>query len=179
MIIALTGLHGSGKSYFARNIPPKYGFDILYKNDIIKRMCKEKEIENWHDWYIKSFNNNKEKTTIEVLSHIPTDKNIILDAIHSYDEWMIAKEYIKDIYLAVLIAPEDIRKERRDEKDEEKDIKRISFWHSNDKCLLTESSWAFNGAATLEENERSFLEFLKYINSKKIKEKVLERKIKL
>ena len=32
MIIVLTGLHGSGKSYFANNICKKYGFDIEFDN---------------------------------------------------------------------------------------------------------------------------------------------------
>lgn len=31
MLIALTGLHGAGKSYFANNIIAKYGFNICSK----------------------------------------------------------------------------------------------------------------------------------------------------
>ena len=56
MIIVLTGLHGSGKSYFANNICKKYGFEIIYKNDLIKKMCEKKNIYSWHNWYIENFN---------------------------------------------------------------------------------------------------------------------------
>ena len=56
MIIVLTGLHGSGKSYFANNICKKYGFEIIYKNDLIKEMCKKMNINSWHEWYIENFN---------------------------------------------------------------------------------------------------------------------------
>lgn len=42
MIIALTGLHGAGKSYFANNIIAKYGFTICSKKDLIRYICKEK-----------------------------------------------------------------------------------------------------------------------------------------
>lgn len=178
MIIALTGLHSSGKSYFAKNVTEKYGFETIYKNNIIKKICKSKNINNWHEWYIKEFNSNKEKITKEILQQIPNDKNIILDAIHSYDEWIIAKEHIDDIYLALLVTPENIRKQRREVLDYEKDKKRISFWHSQEgKCLLTEASWAFNGGASIETNEKNFLEFLKYINLNKTKG--LERKRKI
>ena len=108
MIIVLTGLHGSGKSYFANNICKKYGFEIIYKNDLIKEMCKKMNINSWHNWYIESFNKDFITTTIKILQNLPKDKDIILDSIHSYDEWMVAKKYLKDVYLALIIAPENI-----------------------------------------------------------------------
>ena len=105
MIIVLTGLHGSGKSYFANNICKKYGFEIIYKNDLIKEMCKKMNINSWHEWYIENFNKDFITTTIKILQNLPKDKDIILDSIHSYDEWMVAKKYLKDVYLSLIIAP--------------------------------------------------------------------------
>ena len=41
MLIALTGLHASGKSYFANNIPVKYGFKVYNKKEVVKYICME------------------------------------------------------------------------------------------------------------------------------------------
>lgn len=183
MIIVLTGLHGSGKSYFANNICKKYGFEIIYKNDLIKEMCKKMNINSWHEWYIENFNKDFITTTIKILQNLPKDKDVILDSIHSYDEWMVAKKYLKDVYLAVLITPEEIRKKRYENDDFLKDIKRINYYHNkennNINCLYACATWSFNGIASDEINEKSFLELLNYINNFKIKEKKLERKKKL
>ena len=106
-----------------------------------------------------------------------------MDSIHSYDEWMVAKKYLKDVYLALIIAPEDIRKSRYEKDDFLKDIKRINYYHSkennNINCLYACATWAFNGSSCDEVNEKSFLELLNYINNSKTKEKELERKKKL
>lgn len=183
MIIVLTGLHGSGKSYFANNICKKYGFEIIYKNDLIKKMCKKMNINSWHEWYIENFNKDFITTTIKILQNLPKDKDIILDSIHSYDEWMVVKKYLKDVYLALIIAPEDIRKSRYEKDDFLKDIKRINYYHSkennNINCLYACATWAFNGSSCDEVNEKSFLELLNYINNSKTKEKRLERKKRL
>lgn len=183
MIIVLTGLHGSGKSYFANNICKKYGFEIIYKNDLIKKMCEKKNINSWHNWYIENFNKDFITTTIKILQNLPKDKDVILDSIHSYDEWMVAKKYLKDVYLALIIAPEDIRKTRYEKDDFLKDIKRINYYHNkennNINCLYTCAIWSFNGIASDEINEKSFLELLNYIDSNKTKENKLERKKKL
>ena len=78
-----------------------------------------------------------------------------------------------------------IKKEKkRYEKDDFlKDIKRINYYHNkennNINCLYACATWAFNGIASDEVNEKSFLELLNYINNFKIKEKELERKKKL
>ena len=106
--IMIIGNNGSGKSYFANNICKKYGFEIIYKNDLIKEMCKKMNINSWHEWYIESFNKDFITTTIKILQNLPKDKDIILDSIHSYDEWIVAKKYLKDVYLALIIAPENI-----------------------------------------------------------------------
>lgn len=53
MLIAMTGLHGAGKSYFASNIPAKYGFKVYNKKEIIKFLCKKKRGETIGDNGIK------------------------------------------------------------------------------------------------------------------------------
>ena len=96
---------------------------------------------------------------------------------------MVAKKYLKDVYLAVLITPENIRKKRYEKDDFLKDIKRINYYHNkennNINCLYACATWSFNGIASDEINEKSFLELLNYIDSNKTKENKLERKKKL
>ena len=90
---------------------------------------------------------------------------------------------MKDVYLALIIAPENIRKTRYEKDDFLKDIKRINYYHNkennNINCLYACATWAFNGIASDEINEKSFLELLNYIDSNKTKENKLERKKKL
>lgn len=168
MIIALTGLHASGKSYFAKTIAEKYGFEVIYKNDLIAKICKSMNINDWYKWYYENFNKDKYATTLKILSHLPKDKNIVLDAVHSYDEWMIIKNYYLNAFLIVIVTPEKERIKRQEECDSIKNQKRINYWHNINNneinCLLAEAFWTFNGASSLEINEQSFLEFLEFIN---------------
>lgn len=165
MLIAITGLHGSGKSYFSHCIPPKYGFEVFYKNDIIAEIFNNKT--NWIEQYREAYKNNPESLIKEILSHLPLEKNVILDAVHSYEEWKIIKSLETSARLILVTTPREVRISRRKE-NENKDVKRIQYWHSIEKdsvnCLLTQVSWSFNGGASLENNEKNFVEFLNFLN---------------
>ena len=50
------------------------------------------------------------------------------------------------------------------------DKKRIEYWHSDNNCLLTNVSWAFNGDVSKELNIKLFEEFLKYIKDRDSKD---------
>lgn len=172
MLIALTGLHAAGKTYFSSNIPPKYGFFVYSKKDIIKLLCKESTgRDDWQQWYREEFNRNAYQVTSKILSYLNLQDKIILDAIHSDLEWKIIKSIVKDAELVQITTPEFIRKQRREEGDEEKDKKRMGYWHNGGGCLISEVSWTFNGGASLELNEKMFQEFLQYTKNK---EKAME-----
>lgn len=167
MLLAITGLHASGKSYFANNIPPKYGFKVYNKKDIVKHICKkETGREDWNEWYKEEFNKNAENMTRKIISYININENIVLDAVHSDLEWSIISNLVPNSELVGIITPELIRKSRQEEGDEEKDKKRIKYWHNGGGCLLANLSWCFNGGASIEINERMFEEFLEYIDKK-------------
>lgn len=174
MIIALTGLHSAGKSYFTQNIPQKYGFKVFSKKKIIEDLCKEETgRDDWNEWHKEEFEKNPEKITLKILSKLPLTENIILDAVHSNFEWDIIHKYFPESILTLMTTFEVDRKERwnREINLDEADKKRIGFWHTTgveNICLLTKVSWAFNGSASLEQNELSFIELLEYI--KKLKE---------
>lgn len=183
MFIAITGLHASGKSYFIHNIPEVYGFEVYDKKDIVKKLCrKETERNDYWEWYKEEYNKNPYDTTYKILSELPFDKNIILDAVHSYKEWKIIKSINKEAIIVLVTTPEMIRATRWEEGDKEKDKIRIEYWHSDYEgesgCLLTEVSWSFNGAASLETNIASFEELIHCygLNNNRNKQKILTRK---
>lgn len=184
MIIALTGLHSAGKSYFTQNIPGKYGFKVFSKKKIIEDLCKEETgRDDWNEWHKEEFEKNPEKITLKILSKLPLNDNIILDAVHSNLEWNIIHKYFPDSILTLITTFEVDRKERwnREIDLNEADKKRINFWHSSgveDICLLTKVSWALNGSAPLEQNELSFLELLNKINELKKEDIKMLNKIK-
>ena len=169
MLIALTGLHASGKSYFANNIPVKFGFKVYNKKEIVKYICKEKTgREDWNEWYREEFNKNAYNVTNLILSYINLDENIILDAVHSDLEWRIISSIVPNAELIGIITPDFIRQQRREEGDLEKDEKRIKYWHNGGGCLLTNLSWTSNGGASLKINEEMFKEFLQYVQKKQL-----------
>ena len=130
------------------------------------------------------FNKNPYDITYKILSELPFDKNIMLDAVHSYKEWKIIKSINKEAIIVLVTTPEMIRATRWEEGDKEKDKMRIKYWHSDYEgesgCLLTEVSWSFNGAASLETNIANFEELIHCYglnnNNNKNKQKILTRK---
>ncbi len=176
MFIGITGLHGSGKSYFAHNIPTKYGFLVYYKNDIIADIFNY--VPGWEELYRKEYQRDPRKLILNILSRLPLDRDIVLDAIHNNNEWNIIKSIIPNAMLLLVTAPKEIRISRRKENIE-KDMKRIQYWHKIKKdntvdCLLTQVSWSFNGNASLESNSKNFEEFLKYARNKELEALVKE-----
>ena len=183
MLIALTGLHASGKSYFANNIPYKFGFKIYDKKKIVESICKEEiaYTDDYWSWYQQEYNKDPYKMTYKILSKLPLDENIILDAVHSYKEWKIIESIVPDSMIVAITTPEIIRESRWDEGDKEKDIKRIKYWHSDYNgehgCLLTQVSWSFNGGASLETNESCFADLVKFIDLEKNKKNSNKQKV--
>ena len=169
MLIALTGLHGAGKSYFANNIPSKYGFTIYNKKDIIRYICKnETNRDDWGQWYSEEFNKDAYRITETILSYVDYENDAILDAVHSDFEWGIISNIVPDASLIGVITPEFIRAQRREDGDVEKDKKRIKYWHNGGGCLMTDLDWTINGGASLEFNEKAFEEFLQYVRRKQL-----------
>ena len=95
MLIALTGLHGAGKTYFASNVPIKFGFKVYNKKEIIQYICKEKTgRSDWRQWYKEQFNKDAYKITEMILSYIDLNNNNILDSVHSDLEWQIISSIV-------------------------------------------------------------------------------------
>lgn len=169
MFIALTGLHAAGKSFIANSIMSKYGFNIYSKKDIICYACKSLTgKDNWREWYKDEFNRDPYNITKIIISYLNLEEDIVLDAVHSDLEWGIIKSLIPNAELISIVTPDYIRSKRREEGDLEKDKKRIGYWHNGGGCLLSESSWALNGGASIEMNEKLFVEFLEYIHNRQL-----------
>lgn len=172
MLIALTGLHAAGKSFFASNIPHKFGFEVINKKELVEYICRtETNKDDWLTWYRTEYNKDPFGMTSKIMSYLPKDKDIILDAVHSYKEWKIIQSIDSEALLAVITTPESVRSQRWEKDDPIKDIQRIEYWHSDyngeNGCLLTQASWSFNGAASLKTNEDSFRDLLRCIQKNK------------
>lgn len=182
MFIALTGLHGAGKSYFSLNIAKSFNFMVYNKKEIVRKLCERAtgNPDNWNRWYNDEYEKDPVAMTKRILYELPLEQNIILDAVHSNLEWDIIKSIVPDAALAVVITPYEIRKERKGEYGIDKgDASRIRYWHTNGAttdCLLTSACWSFNGAASLETNLNSFNDFITYLASLE-KEKTKIKKI--
>lgn len=185
MIIALTGLHSAGKSFFTKQVPEKHGFKVINKKELVAQLCKEEaNREDWNDWYREQFNKDPYEMTMKILKALPSEDNIILDSVHSNLEWKIIKEIIPDATLILITAFNKDRKERWNSEFniEEKDNQRIEFWHSKnveDKCLLTQVSWALNGSGTIELSEQNFIELVNYLKKNNVEDGIkIKRLIK-
>jgi len=172
MLVALTGLHCAGKSYFTKNVPPKYGFKVYNKKEIVASLCRlENGGDGWQGWYKYEFNKDPYTMTAKIINTLPIDEDIVLDAVHSNVEWDIITQLVPDSVLAVFVSPDDVRKNRWTAEIDisKKDIKRIGFWHTdieNKECLIMKIGWSFDGTATLEENEQRFKDLIKLQSSK-------------
>lgn len=178
MFIGITGLHGSGKTYFSNNIPTKYGFLVYYKNDIIADIYNH--VDNWEELYRKEYRTNPYNLIKNILSRLPLEEDILLDAVHNNREWNIIKSIIPNAKLILVTTPREIRVSRRIQNTQ-KDEKRIQYWHNVNKdntvdCLLTQISWSFNGNASIENNQRNFEEFLEY--AKKEEKEYIQNQLK-
>ena len=171
MFIGITGLHGAGKTYFCNTVVSNFGFKVFSKKVELLKMYKTITGRNdWIEWYRNQYKKDPKKITEFILSNIGESDDIIFDAVHSPIEWEIIKLKFPKAELIEIITPYDIRLKRTSVKDIEKDKKRIEYWHSDNNCLLTNVSWAFNGDVSKELNIKLFEEFLKYIKDKDSKD---------
>lgn len=179
MIIALTGLHCAGKSYFLDNIPEKNGFKVFKKNELIEEMCAYNGIENWHKWYQEEFTKSPYETTKKIIDCLP-EGDVVLDSVHSNLEWEIIKSIREDAILALIVSPDYERELRWNSqyKLTDKDNLRIHYWHNESaesQCLLSQVSIAFNGNLPIEYNNFLFKELVKIIKKEKNKVKILKK----
>lgn len=183
MFIALTGLHRAGKSHFLKNVPHKYGFTVLDKKQLLAYICKiETGRDDYAVWYAEEFNRDPYAMVKKMVDYIPTDQNIVLDAVHSNVEWYILKELVPNAKLMLVTALKEDRQERWDRVETEdldkKDAKRIGFWHSDNPnlpCLLTDVSWTINGSGSIELIDLSFKELVGRMMELEEKPKILKR----
>lgn len=163
MILTLAGLHGSGKSYFSSYIATKFGWSVYVKRDLLKLLHdNEGGKDDWVVWYREIYASiGPYEVMKRILNFIPFSNRLILDSIHNIAEWKAVKECRPDAILSVIIAPKAVRIARNKPDDKLLDIQRVNFWHDdNNSCLIAESEWCFNGAASSKTQNAEFEAFL-------------------
>lgn len=115
MIIAVSGLHGTGKSTIAKKLAEELGLDYYSTGSAFREMAKEKDMS------LEEFNQYVE-------SHPDIDKKLdykVLDIAKKKDEYVIESQLsgylLKEVadYKILLKAPLKVRVERMAERDDE------------------------------------------------------------
>jgi len=165
MMLALSGLHGSGKSHLSALIASGFGWDICVKRDLLKLLHISENITgDWVVWYRTLYAaEGAYEVTRKLMGFVPARDRIILDSVHNLTEWRAVRSLRPDAILASVIAPKAVRAARNGSEDPGLDIQRILFWHGDKEsasCLAAESEWCFNGAASAEVQRTEFEAFL-------------------
>lgn len=163
MILALSGLHGSGKSHLSAIIAAEFGWQVCVKRDLFKVLhARENAGGDWVAWYRAFYaSEGVYEVTRALMSLVPESDRVILDSVHNLAEWKAIRDLRSDAVLALVIAPKAVRAARNDSEDSGLDAQRVQFWHGNDaSCLAIECDWCFNGAASVEVQRIEFESFL-------------------
>jgi len=156
MIVGLVGYHSSGKSYLSEFVVKNYGWRHILKRELLREWSTMGGNEQaFIDWYRDLYHR---MGSYEIMLHLlrlikysrDSKEVILLDAIHTPDEWKAVTEIEPDSILASVILPKSLRLARSTPEDMELDIKRERFWHNGNACLLSQVEWSFNGMANEE-----------------------------
>ncbi|OGY54434.1 MAG: hypothetical protein A3A24_00215 [Candidatus Buchananbacteria bacterium RIFCSPLOWO2_01_FULL_46_12] len=162
MILVLAGLHGAGKSHLSSYIAAEFGWTVCVKRDLLMLLHSHVGVgDDWVSWYRTLYTSEGPYEVMKrLLNFIPTNDRLIIDSVHNLAEWKAIKKRYPDAVLAAVIAPKAVRMIRNNPEDEFLDIQRVCFWHGDDgSCLIAESEWCFNGAASTEVQRIEFEAF--------------------
>lgn len=169
--IGLCGLHGAGKTYLASRLHELAGWPVLDKRAILQRLFqngwfRRSADEVWEAWYRSIY--ERFGSGVMMMKAVEcagmTESIVIVDAVHTPDEWRALQACAPHSVLVGVWTPSAIRELRRDEPPE-MDVRRIHFWHQKDTCLMSMTEWAFPGALTSESFERLCQAFISYVST--------------
>jgi nicotinamide riboside kinase len=158
MIIGLTGYHSSGKSVISQFLAKEFNWRWILKRKLLQEWSGVGDDEYaWTEWYRDLYNRmGSYQIMHHLLKKINYQKNkneiIILDAIHTPEEWSAIKEIDFDSLLVGVFIPKECRLQRSSPEDLVLDLKRQQYWHTgeNNLCLLSQIEWSFCGTANQE-----------------------------
>lgn len=170
--VGLCGLHGAGKTHIAARLRDLGGWTVLDKRLELKRLYgsgwfRREKHEAWEAWYrsiYERFGSGPVMLKVLETVSISSASVVVVDAIHTSEEWKTLQGYAPGSVLAGVWAPQAIRDLRRDEPSE-MDARRVHFWHHNGACLISTVEWAFPGSLTGELLDRLCQEFITYVTN--------------
>lgn len=171
MIIGLVGYHSSGKSFLSEFVVKTYGWRYVVKRELLRQWSamggNEQAFTGWYrDLYHRM-------GSYEIMLHIlqlvkysrDSGEVVLLDAIHTPDEWKAVTEVEPESMLASVILPKSLRLVRSSPEDMALDIKRERFWHNENTCLLSQVEWSFNGMANEDLRALEMSTLFKYLKA--------------
>src|SRR3989339_799748 len=154
MIIGIAGYHSSGKSDLSEFFVNNYSWRHVVKRELLREWSSvDNNEEVFTEWYRDLYHN---MGSYEIMHHLlrlmKYDRNskdvVLLDAIHTPDEWKAVLEIEPEALLVSVVVPKKCRLSRSTPEDMALDIKRERFWHSHQTCLLAQVEWSFSGVAS-------------------------------
>lgn len=153
-MFTLTGLHGSGKTHLCR-ILQEEGLTIINKREVLSKLYdSDKTALSFSDWMKNHYSipgsgaASMMERILSTLSVRSSSKSLVFDAIHNLAEWeTIIRQYPNSV-LILVVSPKNIRNNRNSVDEQILDRRRIEYWHEsleNNKCLMSEVSFTFNG----------------------------------
>ena len=150
ILIALAGLHGSGKSVFATLVKATLGRQTHNKRDLILALSPRGH--NQTKWYRALYQDySSYQIMATLMGRLDRHAHTILDSVHTVGEWRAIQELWPTSALVAVVAPKTVRDSRNQFEDGNHDnAMRLARWHDDNGCLMSEVDGCINGAATPE-----------------------------
>lgn len=170
--VGLCGLHGAGKTHIAARLCELGNWKILDKRLELKQLyengwSRRSKDESWEVWYRSIYERfGSGAVMLKLLETISSSSAcvIVIDAIHTPEEWLTLQGHAPGSILAGVWAPQAIRDLRRDEPIK-MDARRTHFWHHNNDCLMSRVEWAFPGSLSSKLLDNLCQELITYVSN--------------
>lgn len=177
MFVALTGLHGAGKSFLAEVMSVNLGWNMIVKRDVFKLIFEKSKASKeltWEQWYRVMYEKVGAFAIMEMIlgeiGLMKSDEIMVIDSVHNVDEWRAIKCANQKSILIGVFTPREIRCSRNNPGDEELDRKRIMYYHENVlgelSCLFSEVEWSFSGCDSRKMQLERCLTLEKYLKNR-------------
>lgn len=168
-ILALCGMHGSGKSQIGRDLETK-GWLNINKRVMLRQALETGFFEPrecaWESWYKKAYQELGAHVVLRMLfDYVEAQhpdlhqRSVVLDALHNPEEWDFVQQLCHS-ELVLVTAPRAFREQRLKETNTDvhsQDLSRSQYIHrvtdGRIRCLYSEVGWSICNHGSLTEFE--------------------------
>lgn len=148
MLIALTGLHGCGKSSVGRILRLNHGFEVMDKRAVLLSMYRSsKSSVPFVDWYRSMYISEGGATVMSLIwkrfqewATTTGRSNIVVDSVHNVDEWDYLRGISQASQLVYIVSSKETRTRRVGLEHLALDTNRVEYSH---RCISGEIECLF------------------------------------